>query len=53
MAAIDADHGLAFFSVLHVGKGLYNYTHRGIGTAVFEAGSTEAKRNEGLLFMAR
>jgi hypothetical protein len=52
VASVDPDHGLSFFSVLHVGEGLYNYTHRGIGTAVFEAGSTEARRNEGLLFTA-
>jgi hypothetical protein len=52
VAPMDADHALAFFSVLHVGEGLYNYTHRGIGTAVFSAGSTKAKRNEGLLFAA-
>ena len=52
VAPVDADHAVAFFSVLHVGEGLYNYTHRGIGTALFAAGSTEAKRNEGLLFTA-
>jgi hypothetical protein len=52
VAPLDADHGLAFFSIVHVGKGMYNYTSRGIGTAAFAAGDTQAKRNEGALFTA-
>ncbi len=52
IAPPDADHGLAFFTVLHVGPGMFNYTPRGIATAVFDAGATQARRNEGMLFAA-
>jgi hypothetical protein len=44
--------GLAFFSLVHVGEGLLNYTHRGIATAYFAPGETTATRNDGLLFLA-
>jgi hypothetical protein len=44
--------GLAFFSKVHVGEGMLNYTHRGVATAYFAPGATTATRNDGLLFAA-
>jgi hypothetical protein len=52
IAPLDADHGLAFFTVLHAGPGMFNYTPRGIATAIFGAGATQARRNPGMLFAA-